>query len=102
MVVPALFGRTPNGGSIPPVFHTAAGQVSTPADGYSPSTTPPVEASQFSSIYRKAPLWAGQAALGKLPAVDQRLPKDPMLIQPRQWIGLYGVNILSDSFRRSR
>ncbi|MHC1785048.1 MAG: ABC transporter substrate-binding protein [Anaerolineaceae bacterium] len=42
------------------------------------------------SLYNQAPQLAELVAAGKLPSVEQRLPINPMLIQPEDRIGVYG------------
>jgi hypothetical protein len=46
--------------------------------------------SQVTSVYHEAPMLAELVKAGKLPPVDQRLPQNPMLIQPEKRIGVYG------------
>jgi len=43
-----------------------------------------------SGVFRQSPQLAEQVAAGKLPPVDQRLPRNPMLVQPEQQVGVYG------------
>ena len=40
--------------------------------------------------YREAPMLAELVAQGQLPPVDQRLPQDPLVVQPVEEIGRYG------------
>lgn len=47
-------------------------------------------ASPESGVYREAPLLAELAAAKKLPAVEQRLPQNPLLVQPEDRVGRYG------------
>ena len=42
------------------------------------------------SVYQEAPQLKDLVAAGKLPPIDQRLPQNPMLIQPVEQIGQYG------------
>ncbi|HLP08552.1 MAG TPA: ABC transporter substrate-binding protein [Opitutaceae bacterium] len=42
------------------------------------------------SVYREAPEFAQLVAAGKLPPVEQRLPRNPMLVEPEQQLGTYG------------
>jgi peptide/nickel transport system substrate-binding protein len=51
-----------------------------------PTTAAPATTSQ----YTEAPQLAEQVKAGTLPAVDQRLPKDPMVVTPVQEVGVYG------------
>lgn len=41
-------------------------------------------------VYREAPALAALAAAGKLPPVEQRLPENPMLVEPLNAVGVYG------------
>jgi len=52
--------------------------------------TPSAPQTPLSSTYRQAPQLAEQVAAGKLPPVDQRLPRNPMLVQPEHQVGVYG------------
>jgi peptide/nickel transport system substrate-binding protein len=42
------------------------------------------------SFYQEAPLLAERVAAGELPPVDERLPRNPMLITPYESVGVYG------------
>jgi peptide/nickel transport system substrate-binding protein len=42
------------------------------------------------SAYGESPRWAGMVAQGKMPAIDERLPSDPMVIVPEEEVGEYG------------
>jgi peptide/nickel transport system substrate-binding protein len=50
----------------------------------------PFAAAQQTSYYREAPALAAEAATGRLPPVDRRLPENPMLVEPLSTIGIYG------------
>lgn len=54
-----------------------------------PAATTEVEASQ-ATAYHEAPMLAAMVEAGTLPPVDQRLPQNPMLIQPQERVGVYG------------
>jgi peptide/nickel transport system substrate-binding protein len=43
-----------------------------------------------SSFYGEAPMLAEQVANGDLPVVDERMPLNPMLVQPVEAVGVYG------------
>lgn len=44
--------------------------------------------SSFSEMtYKEAPMLADMVKAGKLPSVEQRLPKEPLVIQPHEEIG---------------
>src|SRR5688572_12293864 len=40
--------------------------------------------------YKQAPMLDEQVTAGKLPAVDKRLPKEPMVVKPLEKVGQYG------------
>jgi peptide/nickel transport system substrate-binding protein len=42
------------------------------------------------SMYNEAPMLAAMVASGDLPPVDERLPEEPMVVQPIESIGQYG------------
>ena len=48
------------------------------------------QAQAISSMYNEAPELARQVMAGRLPAVDDRLPFNPVIIQPVESIGNYG------------
>ncbi|MBN1890264.1 MAG: hypothetical protein JW850_19870, partial [Thermoflexales bacterium] len=50
----------------------------------------PTEAAPPASVYHEAPMLAELVEAGQLPPVDQRLPQNPMLIQPEERVGQYG------------
>ena len=52
--------------------------------------TVPVESLDTSSFYNEAPQLATLVESGELPAVDERLPINPMIITPVEEIGVYG------------
>jgi peptide/nickel transport system substrate-binding protein len=43
----------------------------------------------------EAPLLAAQVAAGKLPSVDKRVPKNPLVITPAERVGVYGGTLRS-------
>lgn len=45
---------------------------------------------ELASIYSEAPQLAERVAAGELPPVEERLPKNPVLIQPVERVGMYG------------
>jgi len=49
-----------------------------------------VTATPMPSKYREAPMLAELVKAGKLPPVDERLPQEPMVLQPLEEIGTYG------------
>jgi peptide/nickel transport system substrate-binding protein len=53
------------------------------------------------SIYHEAPLLRQMVAKGELPPLEERLPQNPMLVQPFERIGTYGGN-WQRAIRRTR
>ena len=45
--------------------------------------------------YKEAPMLAELVAAGKLPPVDERLPKEPIVVKPWHEIGTYGGTVNS-------
>lgn len=67
------------------VFSLSVPSLSTSAGALASS-----DVSQAASVYHEAPMLAEMVKAGALPPVDQRLPRNPMLIQPEERIGVYG------------
>lgn len=53
------------------------------------------------SQFKESPLLTEQVKAGKLPPVDQRLPKNPMVIKPNDSVGVYGGRWRSGLLGRS-
>lgn len=70
-----------------PVVPTAAAATKAPEATKPPAATPaPVAASK----YKESPLLAAMVKDGKLPAVDQRVSANPLVLKPLDSIGKYG------------
>jgi peptide/nickel transport system substrate-binding protein len=54
------------------------------------ATSAPAATAVATSKYKEAPTLAEQVKAGKLPAVEQRLPKNPKVITPNEKVGVYG------------
>lgn len=67
-----------------PAATTAAAPTSAPAAA--PTTAPAAAPTTF----KEAPALADQVKAGKLPPVEQRLPANPLVLQPTEEIGQYG------------
>ena len=81
-----------------------AAATSQPTAGASAKTAPAGQASAGSAnlpqvvldpakmpkVFRESPLLAEQVKAGKLPPVDQRLPEQPLVLQPTNEVGTYG------------
>jgi len=52
-----------------------------------------LDESQFPSTYSEAPTLSEQVERGELPPVEERLPNQPLVIQPLDQIGVYGGTI---------
>ena len=42
------------------------------------------------SSFNESPMCAAKAAAGEIPALEDRLPENPLVIQPAESIGEYG------------
>src|SRR5579871_1821072 len=63
----------------------------------SPHMNAPVQAAPRQATcttYHEAPQLAADVAAGKLPPVQQRLPKDPVVDTPAEKVGMYGGSML--------
>lgn len=45
---------------------------------------------EFDGTYNEAPMWQEMVAAGELPPVEERLPAEPLMVEPLDSIGLYG------------
>ena len=54
------------------------------------ATKPAAATAPPASKYKEAPALAELVKAGKLPPVEQRLPKTPMVITPNESVGVYG------------
>ena len=62
-------------------------------EGSSSSASGGTIATAPSGIYNESPMLASRVAAGELPPVDERLPVDPMVIEPYESVGRYGGTI---------
>lgn len=65
----------------------AAATATKPPAAAAPTTAP---AAPAAGKYKEAPILADLVKAGKLPPVDQRLPKQPKVVPPAEKIGVYG------------
>jgi peptide/nickel transport system substrate-binding protein len=74
----------------PPAADVPATNPPAPATAAAPSaaTTAPVAAT--SGQYKEAPMLAERVTQGLLPPVDERLPKNPLVVPPVERVGAYG------------
>ena len=104
-LITACGGNTPTAttapaataGTTPPTATTAAattGSTQPTAAATTGSTQPTTAASSAAPAtpgkFKEAPALADQVKAGKLPPVEQRLPKNPMVVQPTEQVGKYG------------
>lgn len=83
-----------------PAAPTAAPQPQEPAAPAQPAaptaapavkpTEPPAAPAQPASKYKQSPLFDADVAAGKLPPVDERLPKEPLVVEGVDGVGQYG------------
>jgi peptide/nickel transport system substrate-binding protein len=71
------------------VAPTAVPPTAAPKATVAPTAVPPTAAPK-AAAYKESPLLAEQVKAGKLPPIDQRLPKDPLVMKVEQKIGKYG------------
>src|SRR5437868_6774106 len=71
---------------------TAGGQPATAPAASAPATAPaaPAALAATPTSFGEAPALAQQVRDGKLPPVEQRLPENPLVVQPIEEIGQYG------------
>lgn len=58
--------------------------------GFSLPTVVTPSAKAQDSMYSEAPMLAEQVAAGDLPSVDERLPNNPLVVEPNESVGVYG------------
>ncbi|MGI6366950.1 MAG: ABC transporter substrate-binding protein [Anaerolineae bacterium] len=85
-----------------PTATTAAEPTMAPTAEQAAEATAAPEAEPMGK-YKESPMLADMVAAGDLPPVEERLPEEPLVIEPYEAIGEYGgtltVGILSASFR---
>ncbi len=75
--------------TMPPTAVPTKAPVSSSAASVAPTTAPTVAPTKAAVKYNESPLLADQVKAGKLPAVEQRLPKNPLVMQGDE-VGTYG------------
>ena len=65
-----------------------------PATGTTPTGAAPAPTSAPIAGYKEAPMLSELVKAGTLPPVDERLPKEPMIVQPVGGIGRYGGTLI--------
>ena len=68
-----------------------------PAAATPAPTKPPAPPTVAPKVYKEAPMLAELVKAGKLPPVEQRLPKDPLVVKPVEKIGKYGGTLRGGS-----
>jgi peptide/nickel transport system substrate-binding protein len=84
----------------------ACGQAAPAADtpaapGAAPAAAPAQPAVTGSGGYQEAPMLSERVRAGSLPPVDQRLPKNPVVVSPLENIGTYGGTWRTGSIERN-
>lgn len=74
----------------PTAAPTSAPAAPTTAPAVVPTTAPAAPTAVPAPKYTEAPMLAEQVKAGKLPPVEERLPKDPIVLKPIEEIGQYG------------
>lgn len=59
-----------------------------------------VAAVASAQAYNESPTLAAQVAAGELPPIEERLPLEPVVIEPTDEIGIYGGTIISGHAQR--
>ncbi|MCR4427327.1 MAG: ABC transporter substrate-binding protein, partial [Firmicutes bacterium] len=77
---------TPKPVEVPPTSQSVAASVPTKVE----ATKPPQVTAEPVMQYKEAPMLAELVAAGKLPPVEKRLPKEPLVVKPLEGIGRYG------------
>jgi peptide/nickel transport system substrate-binding protein len=57
-----------------------------------PTEPPAEEPAAPASMYKEAPMLAEKVAAGELPPLDERLPENPLVVEPLNNVGQYGGN----------
>lgn len=78
------------GGTAPQAEETPPEATEPPAEEASGSTETEAADSLASGNYNEAPMLAEKVAASELPPVDERLPQEPLVIEPVEEIGQYG------------
>jgi peptide/nickel transport system substrate-binding protein len=88
----AACAKSPTAAPAEPTATTAAAAptATTAAAAPTATTAPPPEA----GAGKEAPMLADQVSSGALPPLDERLPADPMLLEPVDTIGQYGGTLV--------
>lgn len=81
-------------GSTPAAPTTAAPTAAAPT-ATSAGAAPTATAGEPASRYHEAPMLAERVAAGDLPPVEERLPLEPMVVQPFGGIGTYGGELIT-------
>ncbi|MCB0122541.1 MAG: ABC transporter substrate-binding protein [Caldilineaceae bacterium] len=68
----------------------AAADTETSTDSVAASSGERNTQTEFNGTYNEAPMWKEAVAAGELPPVEERLPAEPLVVEPYESIGLYG------------
>jgi peptide/nickel transport system substrate-binding protein len=106
----AACGATPTATPVPPTATKPPAPANTPVPAAPTATQAPAAATAApaaptatkapaaptaapaATAFKEAPMLADLVKAGKLPSVDQRLPKSPMVVKPLEAVGKYGGN----------
>lgn len=78
------------GGQTAPAAEEAAPAEAAPAEAAPAEAAPAPEGEVSARGFREAPMLAEMVAAGEIPAVDERLPIEPLVIEPIEEVGRYG------------
>lgn len=78
------------GSGTAPAAVEAPAEAATPAQGAAEAGTDTSAAPSAPTTYQEAPILAERVTSGELPTVDERLPTNPMVVEPIEEVGDYG------------
>ncbi len=78
------------GGGAPGTPQSRPTGAATQAAGVPTATVGPAATAARPEVFKEAPQLAEMVRAGKLPKVEERLPKNPMVLQPVERVGTYG------------
>ena len=56
-------------------------------------TAAQIKAAEANKKYKESPMLKARVEAGELPPVEERLPENPMVVQPNEKVGQYGGSI---------
>lgn len=90
---PALPEAAPQEDAVAETDQTTGGEETTATDSTTETAADSGERNtktEWDGTYNEAPMWKEMVAAGDLPSVEERLPAEPLMVEPYESIGLYG------------